>query len=308
MIAKRNLKSLDYFTPPLNARYGNSSSAEEYLYKAQVGAYESHRAMFEAYSRNKYKSTGLIHWMLNNPWPSMIWHMFDYYFNQGGSYFGIKTALRPLHATFSPVDNQVWLINSLYVPYYNIKISYDIYDLTGKHLSNSSVIASTIEPDSSQYVTPVNGLPNGMYLLRLQVLNHSMSDSLIEESFYWYNNLVQDELLWSESNFYQTPCSSYADLTELSNLPEISNYHANCIVIDSNENTIKKQCTIQNIEDKIAFFVHLRMVQPNGDVVAPIFWEDNMFTILPRSSKVITVSHPNVDADISVEFYNNVVN
>ena len=35
--------------------------------------------MFEAYSRNKYTSTGVIQWMLNNAWPSMIWHLYDYY-------------------------------------------------------------------------------------------------------------------------------------------------------------------------------------------------------------------------------------
>ena len=35
--------------------------------------YESHRAMFEAYSRNKYNATGLIQWMLNSAWPSNMW-------------------------------------------------------------------------------------------------------------------------------------------------------------------------------------------------------------------------------------------
>ena len=38
-----------------------------------------HRAMMEAYGRNKYTSTGIIQWMLNNAWPSMIWHMYDWY-------------------------------------------------------------------------------------------------------------------------------------------------------------------------------------------------------------------------------------
>ena len=32
--------------------------------------YEGVRAMYEAYSRNKYTSTGVIQWMLNNAWPS----------------------------------------------------------------------------------------------------------------------------------------------------------------------------------------------------------------------------------------------
>ena len=42
---------------------------EDYERKAQAMAYDSERAMFEAYSRNKYESTGVIQWMLNNAWP-----------------------------------------------------------------------------------------------------------------------------------------------------------------------------------------------------------------------------------------------
>ena len=41
--------------------------------------YEGERAMFESYTRNKYASTGVVQWMLNNAWPSLIWHLYDYY-------------------------------------------------------------------------------------------------------------------------------------------------------------------------------------------------------------------------------------
>ena len=43
---------------------------EDYAQKSQLMAYEGIRAMFEAFSRNKYASTGVIQWMLNNAWPS----------------------------------------------------------------------------------------------------------------------------------------------------------------------------------------------------------------------------------------------
>jgi len=38
--------------------------ARDYTLKAQAMNYEGIRAMFEAYSRNKYTSTGVIQWML----------------------------------------------------------------------------------------------------------------------------------------------------------------------------------------------------------------------------------------------------
>ncbi len=31
------------------------------------------------YSRNKYESTGIIQWMLNNAWPEMVWHLYDWW-------------------------------------------------------------------------------------------------------------------------------------------------------------------------------------------------------------------------------------
>ena len=73
------------------------TSADDYALKSQLQTYEGVRAMYEAYSRNKYASTGVIQWMLNNAWPSMIWHLYDYYLRPGGGYFGAKKAMEPLH-------------------------------------------------------------------------------------------------------------------------------------------------------------------------------------------------------------------
>ena len=70
-------------------------------------AYDSERAMFEAYSKNKYFSTGVIQWMLNNAWPSMIWHLYDYYLDAGGGYFGAKKACEPLHIQYSYDDRSI---------------------------------------------------------------------------------------------------------------------------------------------------------------------------------------------------------
>ena len=57
--------------------------------------YEGERAMFEAYARNKFASTGVIQWMLNNAWPSLIWHLYDYYLVPAGGYYGTKNANEP---------------------------------------------------------------------------------------------------------------------------------------------------------------------------------------------------------------------
>ena len=73
--------------------------------------YEAQRAMFEAYGRNKYESTGVIQWMLNNAWPSIIWNLYDYYLVPRGAYFGSKKACEPLHVQYSYDDDSVAVVN-----------------------------------------------------------------------------------------------------------------------------------------------------------------------------------------------------
>ena len=87
----------------------------DYERKSQAMAYDAERAMFEAYSRNKYGSTGVIQWMLNNAWPSLIWHLYDYYLQPAGGYFGAKKACEPLHVQYSYDDRSVVVVNSTYV-------------------------------------------------------------------------------------------------------------------------------------------------------------------------------------------------
>ena len=52
-------KDIHVFTDALNARFGPATSADDYAVKAQLQTYEGIRAMYEAYSRNKYTSTGV---------------------------------------------------------------------------------------------------------------------------------------------------------------------------------------------------------------------------------------------------------
>jgi hypothetical protein len=86
-----NLKVLD---DSMEAVYAKPQSAADYERISQTMEYDSERAMYEAYSRNKYTSTGVIQWMLNNAWPSMIWHLYDYYLDAGAGYFRDQEGMR----------------------------------------------------------------------------------------------------------------------------------------------------------------------------------------------------------------------
>ena len=49
--------------------------------------------------------------MLNNAWPSLIWHLYDYYLRPGGGYFGTQKACEPVHVMYAPDDYSVVVTN-----------------------------------------------------------------------------------------------------------------------------------------------------------------------------------------------------
>ena len=122
-------KSLGIFTEALSKRLGEARNVENYAMKAQVMAYDGECAMFEAYVRNKYDSTGVIQWMINNAWPSTIWHLFDYYLRQGGGYFGTKKACEPLHIQYSYDNRSIEVVNSFYREFKGLVASAEVYNL-----------------------------------------------------------------------------------------------------------------------------------------------------------------------------------
>ena len=69
-------KNLNHFNDSMKAQYGDATTLDAYETKSQMMAYEGERAMYEAYTRNKYsQTTGIVQWMLINAWPSTIWHL-----------------------------------------------------------------------------------------------------------------------------------------------------------------------------------------------------------------------------------------
>jgi exo-1,4-beta-D-glucosaminidase len=117
------------FDAAMQQSYGEAHSLTEYEQAAQAMAYDGERAMFEAYARNKYASTGVVQWMLNNAWPSMIWHLYDYYLDAGGGYYGARKACEPLHVQYSYDDRSVVVVNSTYAGVPGLHVKAAVYDL-----------------------------------------------------------------------------------------------------------------------------------------------------------------------------------
>jgi exo-1,4-beta-D-glucosaminidase len=280
-------QDLGLFTDALAARYGAPRDLQDFLVKAELMAYEGIRAMFEAYSRNKYRATGVIQWMLNNGWPSMIWHLYDHYLRPGGGYFGAKKACQPLLPLLGLDDGAVWLVNSRYQPAAGLTVIATLHDLDGAERGRREARLDAA-PDSSERLFPAPALtdPGPVSFLRLAVTER---DRPVGGNFYWLSR-APETLAWDRSTWYSTPAATYADFSALQALPPAS------LTVSARTERIAgeavTQVVVENAGPGVAFFVRLTLRHgPRDEEVLPVRWDDNYLSLLPGETRTITARY-----------------
>jgi exo-1,4-beta-D-glucosaminidase len=299
-------KNLHVFTDALNARYGTSGSADDFTYKSQLMTYEGVRAMYEAYSRNKYTSTGVIQWMLNNAWPSMIWHLYDYYLRPGGGYFGAKKATQALDPIYGYDDHSVWLVSSQYVDARGLKLTARVFNLDGtQKFSKDAALDAAADSTAKAFELPqIDGL-SPAYFLDLRVTNGS--GKLVGSNFYWLSTKTET-IDWSKSNWYTTPTASFADYTSLAQLSKVK-VNVTSRTERKGEESVTR-VTLENPSKSVAFFVRLKVNKgKGGQEILPVVWEDNYVSLLPGEKREISASYRaaglgSAKADVEISGWN----
>jgi exo-1,4-beta-D-glucosaminidase len=281
-------KTIKVFSDALTNRYGKSDSAEDFAAKSQLQTYEGVRAMYEAYSRNKYQATGVIQWMLNNAWPSMIWHLYDYYLRPAGGYFGAKRAMEALHPVYGYDDHSIWLVSSQYEDVRGLKLTTKIYnlDMTEKFSHEDSLDAPA---DSTAKILT---LPNVQSLSPVYFLMLRLTDSagkVVGSNFYWLST-KPETLDWAKSNWWMTPTDSFADFTALGQLPKVKLKVSSHTERDGEESITHVK--VENPSQSLAFFVRLKLDKgAKGEEVLPVVWEDNYISLLPGEKREVTAEY-----------------
>jgi exo-1,4-beta-D-glucosaminidase len=260
------------FTKLLNRRYGETNNIEEFSYKAQIMTMETMRALHEVVGRNKYDCTFLLTWKFNSPWPTTLsWNVVDWYLTPTGAYYGTKKACEPLHVQYSYDDDSICVINSFYQSFEDLKVTAKIYnlDMTEKY---SKVATVSISPDSSNKVFTIDW-PTGLsktHFLKLEL--EDKSRNLVSSNFYWLSTGPDDS----------------ADFSDLETLPQVD--------LDVSYSVEKKgdACAVyvdlKNPSSSLAFAINPKIKKSvSGDLVLPIYWQDNYFSILPGRSQRVKV-------------------
>jgi exo-1,4-beta-D-glucosaminidase len=280
-----NFRNIRVFTDALNARYGTATGLEDFAFKSQLMAYEGIRAMFEAFSRNKYTSTGVIQWMLNNGWPSLIWHLYDYYLRPAGGYFGAKKAMEVLHPMYSYVDHSIWVVSSQYRDAKGLKLTARIYnmDMTEKFSRQATLDAAADSTKQVLALPEIQGLsPVYFLLLRLE----DGSGKLVGSNFYWLST-KPETLAWDRSTGFVTPTATYADYTALQQLSKVTLKVAS--QTERKGQDVVTHVTLENPGKNLAFFIRLKINKgTGGQEILPVLWQDNYFSLLPGEKREVS--------------------
>jgi exo-1,4-beta-D-glucosaminidase len=281
-------RDLHVFTEALNKRYGPAASVEDYARKSQLMSYEGERAMFEAYGRNKFTSTGVIQWMLNNAWPSVIWHLYDWYGRPGGGYFGTKKACEPLHVQYSYDDRSVAIVNSYMKPFPAMKVTAKIYalDMAEKFSKQAAVDVAENSSVRAFELPEVKGL-GGTYFVSLALAD--AAGAAVSRNFYWLST-APETLDWDKSTWYVTPTKTFADYTALDRLPQVEVTTSAKTAANGAGRTTT--VTLTNPGKAIAFAIHLKITDgPDGQEFLPVLWEDNYFSLLPGETRQVAAKY-----------------
>ena len=220
--------------------------------------------------------------------PSLHWHLYDYFLNPAGAYFGARTANEPLHIQYSYDTRAVVLVNHTLTSEHGLTASIRVRNLDGGVAYERRVQHLELEGNTARQVAALPALTglSSVYFIELEL--NAASGERLSRNVYWLST-QSDELDFPHSNWYLTPVTRYADLTALQSLPAAtSEVHATTRHEGADEVTTVT-LSVPASSKAVALFQHVSIRQSaGGEPVAPILWSDNDVTLWPGESLTLT--------------------
>jgi exo-1,4-beta-D-glucosaminidase len=291
--------NLKIFGDALAGRYGAPAGLADYVRKAQLAQYENVRAQFEAYGRNFSDATnpanGQIYWLLNSGWTALHWQLFDYYLDQGGSYYGAKKANEPLHVQYSYDDRSVVVVNAQNAAAANLTVTASLYNPDGSErftqtATGLSVAGGGARTTALTVPATVAGLA-GTYLAKLVLTDAAGRE--ISRNVYWLSTRA-DVIDYANNDWYYAPTTGYADLSGLSAMAPATVTATAATTAAAGTTTTR--VTLRNASASTpALYLDAHVVGAGGRPVLPSRWDDNAVSLWPGESVTVTATYRTAD-------------
>ena len=282
------------FDKALAQRYGAPADLADYVAKAQLDNYDNVRAQFEAFNARMdadKPATGVIYWMLNNAWPSLHWHLYDYFMNPAGAYFGAKKANEPVHIQYSYDTRDIVLVNHGLEPTHGLQADIRVRNLDGSVRYEKHLQATDVDGNHTRVLATLPAVA-GLSPTYFVELDLSSTDGRpVSRNVYWLSTRP-DTLDWANSNWYLTPLKQYGDLTALKSLPVARSDVRATTHREGNDEITSVTLSVPASSKAVALFQHVSVRRgAKGDLALPIRWNDNDVTLWPGESITLTARY-----------------
>jgi len=252
------------YTSTLEERYGEATSAEDYSNKAQLLNYETGKAMFECLQTNQ--GSGMLLWMSQSAWPSLICQLYDHYLEYTSSYFAVKKASSPIHVFWDIEKNEIRAANNTREDVKKAEIRATIYDAQGNMIWNKS---GRFDIKSTSVVSTFLLKHEPAKNVRFLKLELIQKGKVISDNFYWLENDNKDCL-------------------DLNDLP-VTNVKMD-IVEGSEDNFYTAQIRLTNNSTSISLLNKIKLKdKASGESILPVFFDDDYISLLPNEEKTINI-------------------
>jgi exo-1,4-beta-D-glucosaminidase len=287
----------DAMLKALDARYGKPSGIREFCAKAQAMNYESARGMFEAYGRNKYKSTGITPWKYDAAWPaSPTWQFVDYYLIAGGAYYGAKKACEPLHVQYSYDDRSVWVVNNHRTDRKDLRVTARVLDLDlNERFSKDARVDVAADGKTNAFAVSWPGDISRAFFLMLKL--EDLSGTVVSDNRYWLSTVPDIPGKPVEGlGTFRANHKSLADFTTLQRLKQAEVRAAARFEQQGGETVGHVELT--NAGRTVAFLVNAKVRKgEGGEEAAPAYWDDNYVILMPGETRRVTVRMSTADLE-----------
>ena len=247
------------FTDYIRRSYGDPVGLDDFTRLAQAVEYENHKAMFESvYVKG---GNGILMWMSQSAWPSMVWQTYDYWHDVNGGYYGSKAGNQPLNVILDQNERCFWAVNATGKPFSG-KAKVVFFDVDGKQVAVKEESVS-LEADGRAKLFPLPELDakDGVLLVRAMIGG--------AENFTWLNAKKERD--------YKAVLPLLAGKVELSGQK-----------VSPTDTGVKGEVTVSNKSDRPRLLVSLKLVDANGSRLLPVHWSDNFFSLMPGESRRVS--------------------
>ena len=265
----RSYPNSNVYADQIDQRFGTAKDIEDFTKKAQLLNMEDYKAIYEGFMAKLFDdASAVMVWMSHPAWPSLVWQIYDYYWEPTGAYWGTKKASEPIHILWNPIDENIITVNHSKNDLEQIDAVATIYNLDGS-IQSTQQKRIDIEKSSTTNAFTMR-YPENVSETHFIKLTLKKGDALLSENFYWRGN-------------------EYLNYQALESMETASLLSAATISENGKEKTIQLELT--NDSNPVALAIRLKLVQEeSGKRVLPAFYEDNYFSLLPGETRTLTIT------------------